>query len=472
MKRIKNILASTLLVSSLASVTPVLADNYDDQLQEAVQQAEENEQAAASLDNIMKQLTNEVTNTQAALDNLAGEIQKNEQLLEDAIIELGIAHEEMKTLQDEIAVLEENIENRSEQLEKQARKIQVNGTSTSTIDFILSAESITDIIARIDIVSKVVGTSSKMLEDQIEDKKAVIEKTEETERKIVQQNAISEKLEKTAIELESQKISQEALVAQLEIEQSTVGSERDALIAQRNEALQRLDQIESEREQVRLAIEQAETERLTVANNTESVNESQQNVSRPSSSDSASIPGETSSSQPNTSSNSNSGDSQSRPNPAPAPTPEATPNPAPETAPAPESKPKPNPTPTPPPKPTPEPSGDVLTIARQYLGTPYLYGGTTPNAFDCSGYTRYVFAQAGKTIPRTSGAQYAGSTKVSNPQPGDLVFFGESSITHVGIYLGGGRFIGSQSHGGTTGVSYATLNSGYWSNKVIGYGRY
>lgn len=464
-KLLKNILVSTMLVSSLASVTPVLADDYGDQLKEAELQAQEHEQAAESLNALMNQLTSEVTNTQSALNNLTNQIQKNEMFLKEAVIELERAHEEMTVLQDEITVLEENIEKRSGQLEEQARKIQVNGNSTTHIDFILSAESLTDIIARVDIVSKVVDTSNKMLDDQIRDKKAVLKKTEETERKIVQQNALAEELEKTSADLESQKVSQEALVAQLQIEQSTVASERDGLIAQRNEALQRAENIQSEREAVEVAIASAEAERETEAVQAQAASEPQENVTRPASSsaESAPVSNTTTESSSNSSSNTNSSNSSNSNNNSSTSSNNSQSTPAPAPAPAPKPKPKPQPAPTP------APSGNVLSVASQYLGVPYLYGGTTTSAFDCSGYTRHVFAQTGKSIPRVASAQYAASQKVSNPQPGDLVFFGQGSITHVGIYTGGGNFIGSQS---STGVAYASLTSGYWSSRVIGYGRY
>ncbi len=462
----------TLLVSPLTSVPTVLADQTDEEVEEAELLAEEHEQAAKSLDNIMSQLTDEVTDTQTALNNLAKDIQKNEQFLEDAIVELNTAHQEMEALQEEIVILEENIASRADKLEEQARKIQVNGTSTTSIDFILNAESLTDILARIDIVSKVVDTNNKMLEDQLKDQKAVIEKTEETERKILQQNAIAENLEKTSADLESQKISQEALVAQLKIEQSTIGSERDELIAQRNDALQRADELQKQREEIRIAVEEAEAERQA-ATEPSSLNEEPESSTRPASSSVASAPTTNGNSSSQTSTNSNN--NQSTPAPAQPPTVAARPEPEPAPAPvqtptpAPVEKPKPKPAPAPAPKPVPEPSGNVLSVARQYLGTPYLYGGTTTSAFDCSGYTRHVFSQVGKSIPRTSGGQYAASAKITNPQPGDLVFFGRSSVTHVGIYLGGGRFIGSQT---STGVKEESLTSGYWSNLVIGYGRY
>ena len=82
-------------------------------------------------------------------------------------------------------------------------------------------------------------------------------------------------------------------------------------------------------------------------------------------------------------------------------------------------------------------TGSILSIAASLAGIYYVYGGTTPAGFDCSGYTQYVFAKVGINLPRTSEAQQAAVTAVSNPQPGDLVFFG-SPAYHVGIYAGNG----------------------------------
>ncbi|GAA4988267.1 C40 family peptidase [Kineococcus glutinatus] len=82
----------------------------------------------------------------------------------------------------------------------------------------------------------------------------------------------------------------------------------------------------------------------------------------------------------------------------------------------------------------------VLDTAAQYVGVPYVYGGTTPAGFDCSGYTQYVFRQIGVQLPRTSGEQARASRPVSagEAQPGDLVFFSSGGrVYHVGIYAGG-----------------------------------
>lgn len=118
------------------------------------------------------------------------------------------------------------------------------------------------------------------------------------------------------------------------------------------------------------------------------------------------------------------------------------------------------------PAPAPAPaasSGGVIGIAKQYVGTPYVYGGSTPAGFDCSGFVQYVFAQAGKSLPRVTTAQQAATTPVSNPQPGDLVFFGSPSW-HVGIYVGDGMMIDSPRTGSS--VSVRPIFSG-----VSGYGR-
>ncbi|GAA1256306.1 hypothetical protein GCM10009657_34570 [Oryzihumus leptocrescens] len=83
------------------------------------------------------------------------------------------------------------------------------------------------------------------------------------------------------------------------------------------------------------------------------------------------------------------------------------------------------------------PATSVLAVAAQYAGVPYVWGGTTPSGFDCSGFTQYVFNKIGVSLPRTAEEQRAAVTRVSTPQPGDLVFFG-SPAYHVGIYAGGG----------------------------------
>lgn len=110
----------------------------------------------------------------------------------------------------------------------------------------------------------------------------------------------------------------------------------------------------------------------------------------------------------------------------------------------------------------------ILSYASQFLGTPYVWGGTSPSGFDCSGFTQYVFHHAGINLSRTSQSQYNQGTAVSrsNLQPGDLVFFTTygSGATHVGIYAGNNTMIDS-SNGG---VTYENMNNSYWSPRYLG----
>lgn len=106
----------------------------------------------------------------------------------------------------------------------------------------------------------------------------------------------------------------------------------------------------------------------------------------------------------------------------------------------------------------------VVNIARTLLGIGYVYGGTTPSGFDCSGFTQYVYRKAGVSIPRTASAQQRAATSVSNPRPGDLVFYG-SPAYHVGIFTGGDMMIDSPKPG------KATSERNMWGTPT-GFGRF
>ncbi|NOJ60360.1 LysM peptidoglycan-binding domain-containing C40 family peptidase [Arthrobacter sp. 260] len=81
----------------------------------------------------------------------------------------------------------------------------------------------------------------------------------------------------------------------------------------------------------------------------------------------------------------------------------------------------------------------IVGTAMSQIGSGYVYGGTTPGAWDCSGFVQWVYAQHGIDLPRTSQAQMAALTPTSNPQPGDLVI--QNGGGHVGIYIGGGQMV-------------------------------
>lgn len=114
-------------------------------------------------------------------------------------------------------------------------------------------------------------------------------------------------------------------------------------------------------------------------------------------------------------------------------------------------------------------NSSIVDFAKRFLGTPYKWSGTSPSGFDCSGFTQYVMKQFGINIPRISYQQGNGGVAVgrNDLQPGDLVFWDNSSrnrgADHVGIYIGGGKYIHAPQPGERVKIS--RLGGGYWARR-------
>src|SRR5699024_6299965 len=439
----------------------------------------------------------------------------NESLIEEASAELEATQSSMTDLLDQIDFLEKNIAKRNDRLEKQARTVQTSGQTNNYIDFLLSADSLSDALGRIDVVVNMVRSNSSLIEEQVKDKEALESTVEETGATIRRQNELVTSLETTSQDLEVQTIEQEVLLAQLGAERANLESEREAFLAERDEAQARVEELTAAREETEtlqteqetIAVEEVSNEELIAEVRSESTTEVTEEVEEPVETTQVAVASvsanessntitsantasrqepaqtNTTAAQPasnnrsnnsnassqvtrsaqNTSSSNSNNSSQTQSNQSQSSQPqESTPAPAP--APKPEPAPKPA-----------VPSsgsaawGSIQATANSLLGIRYSWGGTTTAGFDCSGFTQFGFRQNGVSIPRTSGAQYAASTRVSNPVAGDLVFFGTGGrVTHVGIYAGGGRYVGSQT---STGVAYTNVHTGYWGSRFMGYGR-
>lgn len=113
----------------------------------------------------------------------------------------------------------------------------------------------------------------------------------------------------------------------------------------------------------------------------------------------------------------------------------------------------------------------VVDIAKQYIGVRYLYGGTTPNGFDCSGLVQYVYKQMGITLNRVAADQTKNGIYVekANLQPGDLVFFAKpgKAVHHVGIYVGNGQYLHAPYTGRAVVIEYMTRSDYYTARRIF-----
>jgi len=113
---------------------------------------------------------------------------------------------------------------------------------------------------------------------------------------------------------------------------------------------------------------------------------------------------------------------------------------------------------------------DIVSIAKSLVGSPYRFGGTTPDGFDSSGFINYVFSQVGIQLDRTHAGMWANNGRhVDCPNVGDVVFFANTykpGVSHSGIYIGNNQMI----HAGTekTGVEIVSLDNSYWRDRYIG----
>ena len=419
-------LAGTILATSI--VTPFTA-----QADEILTKIQQQETKISELDS--KQSTVEET-----LSVITAEVDAAEKRAETLLANRVKTQDEIATLQEDIAELQVVIAQREEQLDEQARSVQVNGSNENYLNFIVASESFTDLVSRIDVVSKMVSANKELVEQQIADQKAVEDKKSKTEENLSKINAMAMELEQLKGDLQVKKIEQESAIAALAAEKATAESDRQMFLAQKEEADQRAAAEAA-------AIAAAEAAAATVA----------ATVAQASAEESSTAASSVDIASSTVASSESAAPTQTV---AAAPVVESAPVVSAPAAAAPVVS---APVVSAPVVTAPTlsaPTGDVVSIAAKYIGVPYVWGGKTPSGFDCSGFTSYVFREAygieigGYTVPQeNSGTQIA----VSSAQAGDLIFWGSRGATyHVAIYVGGGQYIHAPAPGQT--VTYSSYN--------------
>lgn len=338
---------------------------------------------------------------------------------------IGKTNEDIESLEDEISGLEDDIAARYEILKDRAISYQKNGGNVSFMDVVLGSSDFSELFSRVSAVSKITDSDQELMEKQEVDKEKVEKKQTKAEDKLAE-------LKDMKIELEGM---EDMILAQKKTKKSSkkeLKEKENKLTAMKDELEVKDDNLASLESDVRASIEAAEKER-------------QQQTTASASNDSdgdlttLSKKSKDSSNKNNNSDNNNNNSNNNNVN-------------------------------------TDNGGGNtsVINVGKKFIGhSTYVFGAKNPSAgqFDCSGFVSWAYEQNGQSIPRSTAGLSSTGTKVSpsNMQPGDLVFFDTYKRNgHVGIYMGNGQFIGSQT---STGVGIASMNSNYWSQHFNGHVR-
>lgn len=402
-----------------------------------------------------------VDEAQAALDKVQAEIaalnkrikqvdqavKDNKAKINSTEKEITSTKKQVKRLETEIADLEKRIEERNEILKQRAITYQQTNGDASYLEVLFGSTSFGDFIERIGAVSTIVKADRQLLQESQDDQAALEEKQKTVKNKLANLNDMKTELVGMQEDILGQQGQNEALKATLKEKEAE--SERKLAEAEAQNIDIVIKEVTEEAvvEAAATTVARAESgssetttakkEETTTSEKTETQKESS------TSSSSSTKPSNTSSSN---SSSSNSSSSSSNSSSSSSSTASSS-----------------------------KSIQKVVSAGYKYIGNSvYVFGGGRTEAdiaagrFDCSGFVSWAFRQGGYSVPASTSALVSAGTKVSysNIQVGDMVFFNTYKTNgHVGIYVGNGKFIGSQS---STGVAVASMTSGYWKDTFSG----
>nr|WP_051488855.1 C40 family peptidase [Cytobacillus firmus] len=384
-----------------------------------IQQQRSNLQATlAEADKELVSVLKEIAELNAKIAKVEKAIEDNNKLIAETETNIASTKAEVDQLKAEMAVIEERIEKRSAILKQRAQSFQESGGTVAYLDVLLGASSFSDFVDRVGAVTTFVQADKQLLEEQEQDKKAFEEKKAAVEEELAGLTSMMTELKGMQASMGEQKQQNSSLIKQLKEKENSIADKKAKL----------------QSEDVKYASLIAQIEQSIAAQTAPAAPAAQSVTSAPS--------GTAAANTQKPAAQKTKGSSTSAPKPSVN-------------------------------------GGSAISIVttagNKYIGNSvYVFGGgrnaydIANGRFDCSGFVHWAFSQAGISVgASTDSLKFAGrQVSSSEMRVGDLVFFDTYKRDgHVGIYLGGGKFIGSQS---STGVAIANMSSGYWKTKFNG----
>ncbi|MFK4314608.1 MULTISPECIES: NlpC/P60 family protein [unclassified Bacillus (in: firmicutes)] len=386
-------------------------------------------------DELQKQM-NDLNKTIQGLDK---SVQENASKLDETTKKVSDTEQLIENKNKDIAELQTKIAKREDLLRKRLVALQEQPNTNIVTEVLVNSKNVADLVDRLASVSKIMESDEDIMKTQQEDQTNVKKDVETVKEKQKELKEAQAQIETAKKELDVEKEKKATAVNDLSGKMDTVVTTMTSTEGQLKELEQqalKLQQIAEKEAQEKAAQEAAAQKQAEQAAKEAQAQQAQQAA------------------------------------PAQAPAEQAAPannaGQAQKEEPKKEEPKKEEKKPAPPTPPTP-PTHGVIGKAQQYLGLPYVWGSASPSngGFDCSGFISYVFG-----VGRQDVAGYWNSvSKVSSPQPGDLVFFQgtyKAGPSHIGIYVGNDQMI----HAGDKGIAYSSLSSSYNQKHFLGYGRF
>lgn len=389
-------------LGSVFSIPAVQASSVQSQRSEIQSQI-------AEAKNIIQDLQAEKAKLTSQVGRIKEAIKENGQKIKNTQKQIIETKADVEALKKDIADLEERIAKRQEILKNRALAFQESGGDVDVIGVLLGSTSFSDFIGRVGAVATIVEADKEILTQQETDKAALVDKKSAVQDKLSKLETMKVELVGMQADIKEQKKQSENTIKTLEVKEAQTTALKTSLEKKDSNLAIQIASIQAANQKV--------TKRQVAQQDT--LNKAVSQVQNSASNDR--------SSQSTTSAPSSANVSV------------------------------------------------AISAGYKYIGnSTYVWGGgrtasdVANGYFDCSGFVSWAYRQAGVSLPAsTSGLRYAGTqVSTSQMQPGDLVFFNTYKTDgHVGIYVGGGQFIGSQS---STGVAIVSMSSGYWASKFNG----